>query len=109
MATTSNKQAFLDRAITALKKKYPPAADDERRPVLEHLIYAICREGETTPKANGAFSLHAITAFSPDDIDGTNIPGLQTLSGDNATRSPSSAMRVLNCWICTPAAVALSA
>ncbi len=39
------------------------------------------------PKANGAYSLHAITAFSPDDIDGTTIPGLQTLSGDNATQN----------------------
>ncbi len=38
------------------------------------------------PKTLGAMSLHAVTAFSPDDINATNIPGLLFFSGNDATQ-----------------------
>jgi hypothetical protein len=45
------------------------------------------REGwSIQPKASGAMSLHSVNAFSPDDINGTNIPGLLSFSGDDVTR-----------------------
>ncbi len=48
------------------------------------------------PKALGAMSLHAGMAHSPDDINATNIPGLQTLSGDDvvATATLPFAVRI---------------
>ncbi len=39
------------------------------------------------PKSNGAMSIHAVNAFSPDDINGTNIPGLLGFSGDDVTQN----------------------
>jgi endonuclease-3 len=50
-----NKQQLLERALKILEKKYsiPPASDE--RPVMEELIYAICREGVPTETASAAF------------------------------------------------------
>jgi hypothetical protein len=39
------------------------------------------------PKASGAMSPHGVLAFSPDDINGTNIPGLLTFSGDSVVQN----------------------
>lgn len=53
-ATTINKQRLITQLFILLKKRYSPA-DPEPRPVLEQLIYAICREGTTREKADKAF------------------------------------------------------
>lgn len=57
MAVTVNKQQQLNFAYTALKKKFslPASAPDEPRPVLEELIYAVCREGTTPADADRAY------------------------------------------------------
>lgn len=55
MATTSNKQQLLNQVVNALKKKYDLPATEESRTVLEHLLYAICREGTTAERADPAF------------------------------------------------------
>ncbi len=55
MATTTNKQQFLNQVFTQLKKKYDRTPEPVARPVLEHLIYAICREGTTSEQADIAF------------------------------------------------------
>lgn len=58
MPAITNKQQLLTHAQTALKKKFPlptPEAADETRPVLEELIYAICREGTTSADADRAY------------------------------------------------------
>jgi len=39
------------------------------------------------PKASGAMSLHAILAYSPDDISAANIPGLGSVSGNDAVQT----------------------
>jgi endonuclease-3 len=56
MPTTVNKQKILNHILTFLKKRYNPA-DPEARPVLEHLIYALCREGTTREAADRAYRL----------------------------------------------------
>ena len=62
MPAITNKQQLLSQAYTALRKKYPlPEAEPQQRPVLEELIYAICRDGTTGADADRAYgSLHKI-------------------------------------------------
>lgn len=56
MPATTNKQQLLTQAHALLKKKLrapgPAAAD---RPVLEELVYAVCREGVTSEEADRAY------------------------------------------------------
>jgi endonuclease-3 len=54
MATTINKQRVLTQIFTQLKKRYE-AATSESLPVLEHFLYAVCREGTTREQADRAF------------------------------------------------------
>jgi endonuclease-3 len=56
MATVTNKQQLLNQVFAALKKKYPAAGEPEPRPVLEQLVYAVCREGATREQADRAFA-----------------------------------------------------
>lgn len=55
MPTTMNKQQALEQVVKTLKKHYDAPAEAEKRPVLEHLLYAIVREGTTREKAEKAF------------------------------------------------------
>ena len=57
MPAITNKQQLLNQAYTLLKKKFPlpAAADEEPRPVLEELIYAICREAATPAEADRGY------------------------------------------------------
>jgi endonuclease III len=56
MAAPQSKQQMLDKALTLLTKKFPPPPEPDRRPVLEEVVYAICREGQTTADADAAFT-----------------------------------------------------
>ncbi len=55
MAATLNKQELFGRAIKLLVKKYPAPPPPETRPVLDELVYALCRENTTSPLAQDAF------------------------------------------------------
>jgi endonuclease-3 len=57
MPAITNKQQLLTHAVTALKKRFPlPALEVESpRPLLEELVFAICREGSTTADAEAAY------------------------------------------------------
>jgi endonuclease-3 len=56
MPAVSNKQRLLSQLFSLLKKRNAAAeGEPEPRPVLEQLIYAICREGTTRNKADKAF------------------------------------------------------
>jgi endonuclease III len=55
MATTVNKQKTLDHVYAALKKR-AEVPDPVQRNVLEHLLYAVVREGTTREKADKAFA-----------------------------------------------------
>lgn len=54
MAAAVNKQKILEHVLTALKKKYDVAEHPERS-IMEHLLYAIVREGTTTELADQAY------------------------------------------------------
>ncbi len=54
MPSTTNKQRLLTLLFTALKKRYQPP-EPETRPVLEQLLYSVCREGMTRERADRAF------------------------------------------------------
>jgi len=59
MPAITNKQQLLTHAQNALKKKFSlPTADAavEPRPLLEELIYAICREGSTPADADAGYA-----------------------------------------------------
>jgi endonuclease-3 len=55
MATTTNKQRVLTHLFTALKKSCD-IADQEGRPVMEQLLYGICRENTSREQADTAFA-----------------------------------------------------
>jgi len=54
MATTTNKQRLLTQLFTVLKKK-GGSAEPEARPLLEQLLYGICRENTTRDQADRAY------------------------------------------------------
>jgi endonuclease-3 len=59
MPAITNKQQLLTQAYTVLKKRFPlPSAEPEgqQRPLLEELIYAICREGSTAADADAGYA-----------------------------------------------------
>ena len=59
MPAITNKQQLLTLAQNALKKRYPlPSVEPppEPRPLLEELIYAICREGSTPEDADAGYA-----------------------------------------------------
>ena len=55
MPTMTNKQQQIEQIMKALKKRFETAGEIENRPVLEHLVYAIIREGATREQADRAF------------------------------------------------------
>jgi endonuclease-3 len=55
MAAGANKQAVIDKALAAFKKKYPAPADPDRRAVLEEVVFGILREGVPTAVALPAY------------------------------------------------------
>jgi endonuclease-3 len=59
MPAITNKQQLLTQCQTALKKRYPlPASEgaEGSRPLLEELLYAICREGSTPADADAGYA-----------------------------------------------------
>jgi endonuclease-3 len=92
MPTTMNKQQLLETAFKILKKHYRAPADAEERPVLEHLLYAIIREGSTREKADKAFKnlrtqffdWNEVRVSSPHELEAAlaGIPG----AGERAQR-----------------------
>jgi endonuclease III len=55
MPVTTNKQQVLSTALTTLKKKFPAPPEPDKRPILEEVLYAICREGVPSATADAAF------------------------------------------------------
>jgi endonuclease III len=59
MPAITNKQQLLTQVYTALKKRFPlPSVEQavEPRPLLEELIYAICRESSTAADADAGYA-----------------------------------------------------
>lgn len=58
MPPVMNKQDLLAKSLKLLEKRFPPpapAADAPARPVLEEMLYAVCREASTPEQADAAF------------------------------------------------------
>ena len=55
MPTMTNKQQQLEQVYKLLKKRFDVPADTEKRTVIEHMLYAIIREGTTRDLADKAF------------------------------------------------------
>ncbi len=55
MPAMINKQQVLSTALSTLKKKFPAPPEPDRRPILEEVLYAICREGVPSDAADAAF------------------------------------------------------
>lgn len=68
MAATTNKQQTLAHLHAVLRKKLPAPADLYRRPVMEELVYAICREGVTTAEADQAFDRLKLGFFDWNEV-----------------------------------------
>jgi len=68
MPAMINKQQVLTLALTALKKKFPPPPEPEKRPVLEEVVYAILREGVPTADADAAYARLRKAFFDWNDI-----------------------------------------
>jgi endonuclease-3 len=76
MAQTTNKQRLLTTLFSAHKPR-PGNAEPAERPVLDQLVYAICREGTTREKADLAFQnlkerfydWNEIRVSSPREVD----------------------------------------
>jgi endonuclease III len=92
MPTTMNKQQFVEQVFKVLKKRYEPADDAEKRLVLEHLLYAIIREGTTRDSADKAFKnlrtqffdWNEVRVSSPHEIEETLV-GIPS-AGERASR-----------------------
>jgi endonuclease III len=55
MPATTNKQQLVNQVFNILKKRYDVPAEPEKRPILEHLLYAVVREGSNRDTADKAF------------------------------------------------------
>jgi endonuclease-3 len=71
---TTNKQQLLDRSLKLLEKKFPAPAEPPKRPVMEELIYAICREGVTTEQADAAYKSFKGTFFDWNEVRVSTVP-----------------------------------
>jgi endonuclease III len=56
MPAIINKQQVLAHLSSALKKKFTPPPPAEKRPIMEELVFALCREGVTPEAAHVAFT-----------------------------------------------------
>jgi endonuclease-3 len=66
MATTINKQRVLSTLLGQIRKTSD--ADHPGRPVLEQLIYGLCREGATADQADRAYDYLCETFFDWNEI-----------------------------------------
>lgn len=83
MPTTINKQKILTQLFTALKKRYEPS-EPEARPVLEQLLYGVCREGATREQADRAFQALRDRFFDWNEIRVSSPREVEDALGDIA-------------------------
>ncbi|MGL6073495.1 MAG: endonuclease III domain-containing protein [Fimbriiglobus sp.] len=82
MPATTNKQQLLEKALVALKKKFPaPPAPTDKRPILEEVIYGICREGVPSAIADIAYANLRKAFFDWNEIRVSTIPEVEDVLG----------------------------
>ena len=82
MAAPTNKQQLLDKTFALLTKKFPPPAEPDKRPVLEEVVYAICREGVATETADAAFVRLREAFVDWNEIRVSSVPEVAEVLGD---------------------------
>jgi endonuclease-3 len=73
---------LLPHALAVLAKKLPAAAEPEKRPVMEELIYAICRDGVTGAEADAAFAALKSSFFDWNEVRVSTVPEVTQVLGD---------------------------
>ena len=82
MAATQTKPQLLLQVLNVLKKKLPAATEPEKRPVMEELVYAICREGVSSAEADAAFAKLKTSFFDWNEVRVSTVPEItDTLAG----------------------------
>ena len=82
MAAPTNKQQLLDKTLTLLKKKFHPPAEPDKRPVLEEVVFAMCREGLPTATADAAFDRLRRAFVDWNEIRVSSVPEVAEVLGD---------------------------
>ncbi|OWK35887.1 endonuclease [Fimbriiglobus ruber] len=92
MPATMNKQQLLNQTLTLLKKKFPAPPEPDKRPVLEEVVYAICREGVPSAKADAAYARMRSEFFDWNEVRVSTIQEVANVfeglpdAGDRAKR-----------------------
>ena len=94
MAAPPTKPQLLPRVLTVLSKKLPAATEPEKRPVMEELVYAICREGVTSAEADAAFAKLKTSFFDWNEVRVSTVPEITDTLAD-LPDSGSRAKRVI--------------
>lgn len=94
MPATINKQKILNHLFTALKKRYNPP-EPEVRPVLEQLLYAVCRAGATRDQADLAFQSLRERFFDWNEIRVSSTREIEEALGD-LSESETRAQRLVS-------------
>lgn len=81
MPIITNKQRVLTQLFTTLKRRYAPSETDNHL-VLEHFLYAVCREGITPAQADRAFRSLAERYFDWNEIRVTSLRELTETLAD---------------------------
>src|SRR5207248_11692762 len=71
---TTNKQQLLEKSLRLLEKKFPVPPEPPKRPVMEELLYAICREGVPTAQADAAFKRIKDSFFDWNEVRVSTVP-----------------------------------
>ncbi|CAN5348412.1 hypothetical protein BH11PLA2_BH11PLA2_41360 [soil metagenome] len=74
MAAAAAKQDVFALSVKHLIKKFPAPPHPDTRPVLEELLYALCREGATTAQADAAFARLKEDFFDWNEVRVSTVP-----------------------------------
>jgi endonuclease-3 len=82
MATATSKQQILNSAQALLKKKFPAPPEPAKRPVLEEVMYAVCREGVPSAAADAAFGRLKAAFFDWNEVRVSTVQEVADALGD---------------------------
>ena len=93
MATTINKQRLLNHLLTTAKKTVE--VGEEARPVLEELIYGLCRENATREQADEAYRYLCEKFFDWNEIRVSSVRELEE-AFDGMSDAETRAQRLIS-------------
>jgi endonuclease III len=93
MATTINKQRLLNQLFSAVRKT--PDSEVEPRPVLDQVIYGLCREDATPEQADQAFNSLRERFFDWNEVRVSSVRELEE-SFESLSHPESRAQRVVS-------------